>query len=148
MPKPDRKPDPDFEPEYDVADVEPQEALQANYEEVADPDYEAGADPEYDDTPQADYEPVADPDYDEVLAEHVETEIVEVAVATPVAAAGFAFELGWAVLPLTQAQPHPVLWRGHLKERHPTTGLVHRVPVYRLNDGYWDCYREEELQVA
>lgn len=152
MPKPDRKPAPDFEPEYDVADVEPEETLLASYDDVTDPDYEAGADPEYDDTRQVDYEPVADPDYDDVVAdvvaEHAEEKIVVAAVATPTEAAGFAFELGRAVLPLTHAQPYPVLWRGHLRERHPTTGLVHRVPVYRLDDGYWDCYREEELQVA
>jgi hypothetical protein len=61
---------------------------------------------------------------------------------------GFTFALGSLVLPLTQEQPHPVVWRGHLKERHPATGLVQRVPVYRLADGYWDCYREEELRVA
>ena len=61
---------------------------------------------------------------------------------------GFTFALGSLALPLTQEQPHPVVWRGHLKERHPTTGLVQRVPVYRLADGYWDCYREEELRVA
>jgi hypothetical protein len=61
---------------------------------------------------------------------------------------GFTFALGSLALPLTQEQPRPVVWRGHLKERHPATGLVQRVPVYRLADGYWDCYREEELQVA
>ena len=61
---------------------------------------------------------------------------------------GFTFALGSLALLLTQEQPHPVVWRGHLKERHPATGLVQRVPVYRLDDGYWDCYREEELRVA
>lgn len=24
----------------------------------------------------------------------------------------------------------------------PATGLVHRLDVYRLDYGYWDCYRE------
>ena len=42
----------------------------------------------------------------------------------------------------------PVDAQGQLKERHPATGLIHRVNVYLLNDGYWDCYREEELQAA
>jgi hypothetical protein len=40
------------------------------------------------------------------------------------------------------------VWRGYLKEPHPATGLLQRVPVYQLADGHWDCYREEELQVA
>ena len=63
-------------------------------------------------------------------------------------ASGFAYELGHLVLPATQQQAHPVLWRGQLKERHPATGLVHRINVYQLGDGHWDCYREEELRAA
>lgn len=63
-------------------------------------------------------------------------------------ASTFAYELGHHVLPVTGAAPRVITWRGQLKERHPETGMVHRVPVYRLDDGYWDCYREEELQVA
>jgi hypothetical protein len=59
----------------------------------------------------------------------------------------FAYELGHRVQP-TPTLTAEVIWRGQLKERHPATGLVHRVNVYRLNDGYWDCYREEELQAA
>ncbi len=61
--------------------------------------------------------------------------------------ASFAYELGHRVQP-TPTLTAEVIWRGQLKERHPATGLVHRVNVYRLNDGYWDCYREEELQAA
>jgi hypothetical protein len=60
----------------------------------------------------------------------------------------YAYDLGRLVQPATQQQAHPIVWRGQLKERHPATGLVHRVNVYRLNDGYWDCYREEELLAA
>jgi hypothetical protein len=72
-----------------------------------------------------------------------------IAPETPSAAApAFAYELGHEVLPLTGTMPRLVTWRGQLKERHPKTGIVHRVPVYRLDDGHWDCYREEELQVA
>jgi len=63
-------------------------------------------------------------------------------------AATYAYDVGLLVQPATQTQAHPIVWRGQLKERHPATGLVHRVNVYRLNDGYWDCYREEELQAA
>lgn len=142
MTKPDLIRDLAGDIDYEIADAAPEAADPAHLDEVVDPDYEPAADPDYDDTVQADYEPTADPDYDEPLAEP------QTAPAGPVRAAGFAFELGRAVLPRTQAQAHPVVWRGHLKERHPATGLVHRVPVYRLADGYWDCYREEELQVA
>lgn len=61
---------------------------------------------------------------------------------------GFTFTLGSLVLSVTQQSPHPIIWRGQLRERHPDTGLLLRVPVYRLADGHWDCYREEELRVA
>lgn len=60
----------------------------------------------------------------------------------------YAFDLGHLVQPVPEAQAHTIIWRGQLRERHPRTGFVHRVNVYRLDDGYWDCYREEELQVA
>jgi hypothetical protein len=69
-------------------------------------------------------------------------------VLRPAAATTYAYDVGSLVQPATQTQAHPIVWRGQLKERHPATGLVHRVNVYRLGDGYWDCYREEELQVA
>jgi len=147
MPKPDRKPDPDSEPEYDVADIEHDDVAQASFDEVSDPDYEPDADPEYDDTVQADYEPGVDPDYEEPAQLELLVAPVPVHVA-PTASADFAFALGRPVVPVTQQQAHPVVWRGLLKERHPATGLVQRVPVYRLADGYWDCYREEELQAA
>ncbi len=146
MSKPDHSLDLASDIDYEIADAELETTDLARLEEVVDPDYEMAADPDYDDTVQADYEPVADPEYDEPApAPETAPEISSVVAAS---AAGFAFELGRAVLPRTQAQAHPVVWRGHLKERHPATGLVHRVPVYRLADGYWDCYREEELQVA
>jgi hypothetical protein len=147
MPKPDRKFAPDVEPEYHVADMDHEDATQASYDEIADPDYEAEADPDYDEPSQdADYD-LSDPDYDEVVVEQAE-EVVMAVQTSASAGAAFAFELGREVLPFTQAQPHPIVWRGVLRERHAITGLVHRVPVYRLDDGYWDCYREEELQVA
>ena len=60
----------------------------------------------------------------------------------------YAYEVGHLVQPVPEAAAHPIIWRGQLRERHPQTGLVHRVNVYRLGDGFWDCYREEELQVA
>ncbi|KUG07496.1 hypothetical protein [Solirubrum puertoriconensis] len=63
-------------------------------------------------------------------------------------AATFAFDLGQAVQAAYNNSTHRIIWRGQVKERHPATGLVHRVNVYRLNDGYWDCYREDDLQAA
>jgi hypothetical protein len=60
----------------------------------------------------------------------------------------YAYDLGQPVQPPAHPRAYAVIWRGQLKERHPETGWIHRVNVYRLNDGYWDCYREEELQAA
>jgi hypothetical protein len=72
------------------------------------------------------------------------------ASATIMRAAGptYAYDVGQPVQPPFYERPYRVIWRGQLKERHPETGWIHRVNVYWLNDGYWDCYREEELQVA
>lgn len=53
----------------------------------------------------------------------------------PGRAPGFAYAVGHRVQPAPNA-PAEVLWRGQLKERHPATGLVHRINVYRLNNGY------------
>jgi hypothetical protein len=148
MSKPDRNALPVGELEYDIVDMEHEDATQASYDEVVDPDYEAGADPDYDEPSQdADYE-LSDPDYDEVVVEQVQEVVMTVQPTPPAVAAGFAFELGRPVVPATQLQAYPVVWRGLLRERHPTTGLVLRVPVYLLGDGHWDCYREEELQAA
>jgi hypothetical protein len=74
--------------------------------------------------------------------------LAEMRVVRRSTATTYAYDVGLLVQPATQTQAHPIVWRGQLKERHPATGLVHRVNVYRLDDGYWDCYREEELQVA
>lgn len=62
--------------------------------------------------------------------------------------APFAYTIGQPVLPTPDAPPCPIIWRGQLKAPHPRTGLVHRVNVYRLDNGYWDCYYETELQAA
>ena len=69
-------------------------------------------------------------------------------VVMRVSSPDFVYNLGHLVQPAPEAPAYPVIWRGQLKERHPATGLVQRVNVYRLGDGYWDCYREEDLQVA
>lgn len=64
------------------------------------------------------------------------------------AATTFAYDLGQPVQPPTQARAYRIIWRGQMKERNPATGWLYRVNVYRLDDGFWDCYREEELQAA
>lgn len=60
----------------------------------------------------------------------------------------FAYALGQPVQPTPGAPARPIIWRGQVKERHPRTGLVRRVNVYQLNDGFWDCYYEADLQAA
>ena len=135
-----------LEPHYEVADLEYDEAPQADFEAGADVEYDADTDPDYDDVVQADYELEADYDYEE------SAQVELVAAPTPVrrvpASVNFAFAVGRPVIPATQQQACPVVWRGLLLEPHPATGLLQRVPVYLLSVGYWDCYREEELQVA
>ncbi|WP_022824691.1 hypothetical protein [Hymenobacter norwichensis] len=61
---------------------------------------------------------------------------------------GFTYAIGQPVQPAPARQVGKVIWRGQVKERHPRTGLLHRVNVYRLDNGYWDCYYEAELQAA
>ncbi|GGF18923.1 hypothetical protein [Hymenobacter cavernae] len=60
----------------------------------------------------------------------------------------FAYTIGQPVQPAYNTHPHTIIWRGQVKERHPRTGLLYRVNVYRLDNGYWDCYFEAELQAA
>ncbi|MBR7207051.1 hypothetical protein KB206_00370 [Microvirga sp. STS02] len=86
------------------------------------------------------------PEYEEEFNQEELPAVPVVRIAGP--AATFAYELGYQVLPEPKAAPRTIIWRGQLKERLPETGLVHRVNVYRLNDGFWDCYREDELQAA
>jgi hypothetical protein len=62
-------------------------------------------------------------------------------------ASTYAFEMGLAVQPVASVQGQ-IIWRGQIKERQADSGLVLRVNVYGLNNGFWDCYREEELQAA
>ncbi|WP_324670611.1 hypothetical protein [Hymenobacter sp. GOD-10R] len=60
----------------------------------------------------------------------------------------FAYALGQPVQPTPGAPARNIIWRGQMKERHPRTKLWLRVNVYQLDDGHWDCYREDELQAA
>lgn len=43
MAKPERKPDPDIEPNYDVADIDYDDTVQVSFDEAADPDYDEGS---------------------------------------------------------------------------------------------------------
>jgi hypothetical protein len=87
------------------------------------------------------------PEYDEEFGqEEASPALPVVRVVSPVHA--FAYEVGHQVQPAPSVPPCTIIWRGQLKERRPETGLVHRTNVYRLNDGFWDCYREDELQAA
>ena len=67
-----------------------------------------------------------------------------VAASLPVPAATFVFAIGHHVQPSASA-PAVVTWCGQHKERHPATGLVQRINVYRLDNGHWDCCRVNEL---
>ncbi|RSK33189.1 hypothetical protein [Hymenobacter metallilatus] len=60
----------------------------------------------------------------------------------------FAYALGQPVQPAPDAPARPVIWRGQLKAREAADGLIRRVNVYRLDNGYWDCYYETDLQAA
>jgi len=76
-----------------------------------------------------------------------EASVAEEPVVMFRSASAFAFELGKAVQPVASV-PGQIIWRGQIKERQPESGLVMRINVYGLNNGFWDCYREEELQAA
>jgi hypothetical protein len=89
----------------------------------------------------------------ELLAWHeqvcsVAAPAVSASASVKSAAQSYAYSLGHLVQPVRQTQARTIIWRGQLKERHPQTGLVHRVNVYRLNDDFWDCYHEDDLQAA
>lgn len=86
------------------------------------------------------------PEYEEVFGQDEESALPVLMVSRP--ASNFAYDLGHRVQPAPDAPARQIIWRGQLRERRPDTGLVHRVNVYRLNDGFWDCYREDELMVA
>jgi hypothetical protein len=56
------------------------------------------------------------------------------------------YNVGNAVQLVRGGQAWVVIWCGHLKVRE---GTRHgRVNVYRLDNGHWDCYYEEELHSA
>ena len=135
---------------YYVAEGQQEELAEANFAIYTDNQQTTTA---YDEAGEA-----ICPSCGELLAWH-EAACGLVAAPQPAEAAGevvlvaappstFAHSLGHRVQPAPQAPAYTIIWRGQMKERHPGTGLVQRVNVYRLDDGYWDCYREEELQAA
>ena len=85
---------------------------------------------------------------DEVIADLPDEVAPDLPTVFMRSSVNYAYGLGHRVRPLPDAPAHPIIWRGQMKERHPATGLVHRVNVYRLGDGFWDCYREDELLAA
>ncbi|UOG77338.1 hypothetical protein MTX78_23205 (plasmid) [Hymenobacter tibetensis] len=66
----------------------------------------------------------------------------------PLTPSPFTYAVGQLVQPAPATQAGKIIWRGQVKERHTRTGLLRRVNVYRLDNGYWDCYYEAELQAA
>ena len=119
----------------------------------------------YTDDPQADYPAATDvelcPVCHDLLAWHEQAcqaaapieydapsdEEAPLAQTLAPAASLFAFAIGHRVQHVTSA-PAAITWRGQHKARHHEAGLVHRINVYYLDNGYWDCYREDELQAA
>ena len=128
-------------------------------------EYELDGGPDtYSDDVSSDYEAETDADLcpicHDLLAWHEQAcDVAAIPIATaepehdapttppPAPLATFAFAIGHRVQPAHSA-PAAITWRGQHKERHPATGLVQRINVYYLDNGYWDCYREEELQAA
>jgi hypothetical protein len=56
------------------------------------------------------------------------------------------FDIGTLVQLVRGGQVWTVIWRGFLRVRLPSGwGRAH---VYRLNNGFWDCYHEQELHTA
>jgi hypothetical protein len=60
---------------------------------------------------------------------------------------GYSFAVGNVVQLVKGGPAHVVIWRGQLEVRN-ARGLVQRGNVYRLDDGFWDCYHEEQLHSA
>jgi len=123
-------------------------------------DYQEAEAPDAEAQPYADDSLAADvcPQCGELLAWHETACAAQPApspepVAEPVsvpASSGltFAYGLGQRVQPVLDNQAGAIVWRGQVKQRLSRSGLVHRVNVYRLDNGFWDCYYEEDLLAA
>jgi hypothetical protein len=72
-----------------------------------------------------------------------------VAVATPFAARlGFyQFQIGSLIQLAPDTRAYMVIWRGQQPSYLSNGGIIEQ-NIYRLDDGFWDCYHEEELQAA
>ena len=74
------------------------------------------------------------PEYDEAFDQEEVLALPVVLAPRPIIA--FAYELGHRVQPEPRAPARTVIWRGQLKEQRPDTDWVHRVNMYRLDDGF------------
>jgi hypothetical protein len=59
----------------------------------------------------------------------------------------FLYNIGNVVQLVKGGPAWQVQWRGQLTVRG-TNGQLQRANVYRLDNGYWDCYYEDELHSA
>ena len=60
---------------------------------------------------------------------------------------GYRFNVKNVVQLVKGGSAHEVIWRGQLEVRD-ARGKVTRWNVYRIDNGFWDCYHEEELHSA
>lgn len=58
----------------------------------------------------------------------------------------YEYSMGNLVQLVRHGPVYAVIWRGQLKIRN-REGWVQRAPVYRLDNGFWDCSYEAELHV-
>jgi hypothetical protein len=59
----------------------------------------------------------------------------------------YKYDVGNVVQLVRGGKAYTVKWRGYLEVPNPHGGIG-RVSVYRLDNGYWDCYYENELHSA
>jgi hypothetical protein len=59
----------------------------------------------------------------------------------------YQYDVGDLVQLVRMGKVYHVTWRGQMKVQQPN-GVVLRVNVYRLDNGFWDCYHEQELTTA
>jgi hypothetical protein len=59
----------------------------------------------------------------------------------------YTYDVGNLVQLVRGGKVWTVVWRGQLKLRN-ASGTVGRVNIYCLDNGYWDCYYEDEVHTA
>lgn len=57
----------------------------------------------------------------------------------------YHYDVGNLVLLSRRGRVWTIIWRGPLLVRE-VSGVVRRVPVYRLDNGHWDAYHETDFQ--